>query len=470
MNYSHRHLITPALAAVIFTAISLPALVSGATATQAGSVFVPIIPCRLVDTRLTTGMTAGFGAPSLVANKARTLLVPSSSCAIPKALAYSANFVVVVPTGKAVGWLAAWPDDKTWPGTVVLNAVQGGVIGNSAIVAAGADGGIQVMATDNTDLVIDIYGYYLVGGAGTVGPTGPVGPAGPMGPIGIGVQGGQGATGASGVGASTTLVSPAGTTILSGTALVSAMTAACAQPLKWLVKIGPGTYDLGPGEELDLCLHVDVEGSGEGVTIITSQAFTTVSSVGGAVGELRYVTIENIRTGSNSNGAIMNASDWTFRHVTVKANSDSVAIGIASGVGLGTMDHVTLVATGVNAAVGVSSSAGAGLKISDSAITATGATTGNVAIENTDSPLLLLNSLLDSTADGKDINALGSGSAKVYGSVLRGGNLGADSGAVHIATSEVNSGVTLGGPGIALITCVASFNDSGVAVLAATCK
>lgn len=102
------------------------------------------------------GITDGFGAPSLLPMTARTFLVPSSSCAIPKAVAYAANFVVVVPAGKAVGWLAAWPDDTTWPGTVVLNAAQGGVIGNGAVVAAGADGGIQVMATDNTDLVIDI--------------------------------------------------------------------------------------------------------------------------------------------------------------------------------------------------------------------------------------------------------------------------------------------------------------------------
>jgi hypothetical protein len=98
-------------------------------------------------------MTAGFGAPSLVAKKARTFLVPNSSCAVPKAAAYAANFVVGVPAGKTVGWLAAWPDDIGWPGTVVVNAAQGGIIGNFAVVAAGADGGIQVLATDDTDLV-----------------------------------------------------------------------------------------------------------------------------------------------------------------------------------------------------------------------------------------------------------------------------------------------------------------------------
>ena len=43
----------------------------------------------------------------------------------------------------------------------VLNALQGGIVDNSAIVPAGADGGIQVMATANCDLVIDLNGYYV---------------------------------------------------------------------------------------------------------------------------------------------------------------------------------------------------------------------------------------------------------------------------------------------------------------------
>jgi hypothetical protein len=43
----------------------------------------------------------------------------------------------------------------------VLNALQGGIVDNSAIVPAGADGGIQVMATASCDLVIDLNGYYV---------------------------------------------------------------------------------------------------------------------------------------------------------------------------------------------------------------------------------------------------------------------------------------------------------------------
>jgi Collagen triple helix repeat (20 copies). len=99
---------------------------------------------------------------------------------------------------------------------VVLNATQGGIVDNAAIVAAGADGGIQVMATDNCDLVIDLNGYFvqattIQGASGPQGPTGPpgpigktgatgsIGPQGPIGPVGsIGPQGPIGSTGAPG--------------------------------------------------------------------------------------------------------------------------------------------------------------------------------------------------------------------------------------------------------------------------------
>ena len=93
------------------------------------------------------------------------------------AAAYSLNFVSVTPLGQAVAWIAAWQDDTAWPGTVVLNALQGGIVDNSAIVPAGADGGIQVLTTNNGDLVIDMNGYYVQ--ATTVqGPPGPQGLAG----------------------------------------------------------------------------------------------------------------------------------------------------------------------------------------------------------------------------------------------------------------------------------------------------
>jgi collagen triple helix repeat protein len=186
----------------------------------AGLVFIAIVPCRVMDTRGAggSGKIGAFGPPSLVAAQARTILVPSSNCGVPAAAAYSMNFVSVTALGQTVGWIAAWRDDTSWPGTVVLNAVQGGVVDNPAIVRAGADGGIQVLSTNDGDLVIDMNGYYvqaptIQGPTGPEGPTGAIGVPGATGPVGpTGAAGQIGVTGAAGP------TGPAGTTGATGPA------------------------------------------------------------------------------------------------------------------------------------------------------------------------------------------------------------------------------------------------------------
>jgi hypothetical protein len=201
---------------------------SAAAGGTSGLVFIAITPCRVMDTRGQGGSakTGPFGPPSLIGNQARVVPVPSSNCGVPVAAAYSMNIVSVTPLGEAVGFVAAWQDDTAWPGTVVLNALQGGIVDNSAIVPAGADGGIQVMATDKDDLVLDLNGYYIQATMvqGPVGPQGPAGDAGGMGATGTpgaasivpgpaGVTGPAGPTGATGTtGAASIVPGPAGGT------------------------------------------------------------------------------------------------------------------------------------------------------------------------------------------------------------------------------------------------------------------
>jgi BclA-like protein/collagen triple helix repeat protein len=203
---------------------SEPQLNGNIVGNTSGLVFIAIVPCRVMDTRGPggSGKTGAFGPPSLIGGQARIVPVPLSNCGVPAAAAYSMNFVSVTPLGQAVGWVAAWQDDTAWPGTVVLNAMQGGIVDNPAIVAAGADGGIQVLSTNNDDLVIDMNGYYVqspivqgpsgpqgpVGNSGIAGPSGSTGSAGPAGPAGP--TGNVGATGATGT------VGPAGPTGVTG--------------------------------------------------------------------------------------------------------------------------------------------------------------------------------------------------------------------------------------------------------------
>ena len=53
-----------------------------------------------------------------------------------------------------------WPTGEAQPGVSTLNS-DGRVKANAAIVPAGTSGAISVYATDTTDLVLDINGYFV---------------------------------------------------------------------------------------------------------------------------------------------------------------------------------------------------------------------------------------------------------------------------------------------------------------------
>ena len=127
------------------------------------AIFVAVTPCRLMDTRTGQGFSGPFGPPVLAGNSARTVPVPASNCGVPAAVAYSLNITAVPSAGTRVGYVKAWPDDQTQPNTAVLtDVIAGAIVGNSAIVPSGADGGIHVLAQTSTDLVVDINGYFAL--------------------------------------------------------------------------------------------------------------------------------------------------------------------------------------------------------------------------------------------------------------------------------------------------------------------
>lgn len=123
--------------------------------------FIAVTPCRLLDTRAGQGFSGAYGPPGLTAGQPRTIVVPQSSCRVPAAAAYSLNFAVVPPAGGVVGYLSAWAVGQPMPSTAVLNGTQGGVVNEPAIVTANVNGAFVVQASDNTDLVIDLNGYFI---------------------------------------------------------------------------------------------------------------------------------------------------------------------------------------------------------------------------------------------------------------------------------------------------------------------
>ena len=127
--------------------------------------FFPLTPCRVADTRTTNGP---LGSPYLSGGRQRDFpVLAATSCGIPNsAIAYSLNFAAIPRLGAPLGYLTVWPTGESQPLVSTLNALTGTVTANAAIVPAGQDGEISVYPSHDTDLVIDINGYFAPAAAG----------------------------------------------------------------------------------------------------------------------------------------------------------------------------------------------------------------------------------------------------------------------------------------------------------------
>jgi len=131
-------------------------LVQQTGASVGGARFVPVAPCRVADTRAATG---AFGGPSMDDDSTRSFRVPQSGCGIPTtAQAYSLN-VTVVPKG-SLSYLTLYPTGQPKPLVSTLNSFGGDVVANAAIVPAGLNGEVSVYASNSTDVILDIDGYF----------------------------------------------------------------------------------------------------------------------------------------------------------------------------------------------------------------------------------------------------------------------------------------------------------------------
>jgi hypothetical protein len=134
--------------------------------TTGGLAFTTVPRCRIVDTRTANGP---LGGPFIAARTSRAFPIPSSSCNIPStAVAYSLN-VTALPHA-TLGYLTAWPTGQTQPLVSTLNAYTGTVTANAAVVKAGTNGEVSVFVTDDSDILLDINGYFAPAGSIT-GPT-----------------------------------------------------------------------------------------------------------------------------------------------------------------------------------------------------------------------------------------------------------------------------------------------------------
>jgi uncharacterized repeat protein (TIGR03803 family) len=126
---------------------------------QSTLAFYPLPPCRVADTR-NPKEPSGLGPPYLTGGVPRDFpILEASTCNIPNtAQAYSLNFTAV-PHG-LLNYLTVWPTGQSQPYVSTLNAPTGTVVANAAIVPAGTGGKVSTYATDDTDLIIDVNGYF----------------------------------------------------------------------------------------------------------------------------------------------------------------------------------------------------------------------------------------------------------------------------------------------------------------------
>ena len=118
--------------------------------------FYPINPCRIADTRLAT---SALGGPGMGPQTSRTFPILSSACNIPSsARAYSLNATVV--PGGPLGFISLWPTGSAQPVVSTHNALTGTVVANAAIVQAHTGGSVELYASESTNLVLDINGYF----------------------------------------------------------------------------------------------------------------------------------------------------------------------------------------------------------------------------------------------------------------------------------------------------------------------
>ena len=265
----------------------------------------------------------------------------------------------------------------------------------------------------------------------------------------------------------TVVVSPTGTDIENGTALKDALAgindASATNP--YLLKIEPGIYDLGSLQisRLDMQSFVDVEGSGEGVTTITSSNPFSGTVVGAANSELRWLTVKHTG-GPNGATAILNfANNFRVTNVTAAASGEGPINEGLNLFGTERLSQVTATASGASAR-------NTGVNINGTAtldqVTATGSGgsvdgSRGVEIRSVDATAVL--SQVTATASGGPFSygVLNAGSTQIHNSRIAGGTatLGNYAGTMLVGASHLSGPPSTKESGTTL-TCAGVYDEN----------
>ena len=106
-------------------------------------------PCRALETSKPAGTPTFSGKRDVAAG---------ATCGVPAAAQAFVFSSTVVPAG-SLGYLTLWPQGQSQPTVATLNAIDGVVTSNLAIVPT-SNGSISAFATNSTHLVLDLAGYF----------------------------------------------------------------------------------------------------------------------------------------------------------------------------------------------------------------------------------------------------------------------------------------------------------------------
>ncbi|WP_369228005.1 hypothetical protein AB5J52_47930 [Streptomyces sp. R39] len=167
------------LAVVLFSVLAwlgLGSLTHAGAATASGGDFFPVAPAaKIVDTRSSLGVSAALGATSTASFQVL------GQGGVPASGVSAVSLDITAANATSSGsYLQMWPDGTTrpYPGSVI-NFSSSADTSNSAIIAVGSDGKVDVYNSSGTvDVIVSVNGYFT-SAAGTTSPGGyvPVTPA-----------------------------------------------------------------------------------------------------------------------------------------------------------------------------------------------------------------------------------------------------------------------------------------------------
>ena len=153
------------VAAAVAASVVCGSLMSASASIESGdrSVYVPITPCRVMDTRPAPDNVGARSTP-LAAQETHTISVLGSNgeCTIPlDASAVAMNITAVNPSDAS--YLTVFPADATRPLASSLNWVIGqGATPNAVTSDVSADGKVSFFNNaGNVDVIADIVGYFV---------------------------------------------------------------------------------------------------------------------------------------------------------------------------------------------------------------------------------------------------------------------------------------------------------------------